>query len=110
EARNTAMLLTQDQEMIRDAMRDFVQGQIAPHAAQWDREHTFPREVHRGLAELGAYGICVPEEWGGAGLDYVSLALVLEEIAAGDGGTSTAISVTNCPVNAILMRYGNEAQ
>ena len=52
----------------------------------------------------------MPEEYGGAGLDYVTLALVLEEIAAGDGGTSTAISVTNCPVNAILMRYGNEAQ
>ena len=104
------MLLTQDQEMIRDAVRAFVQERIAPHAAQWDREHTFPHDVHRGLAELGAYGICVPEEWDGAGLDYVSLALVLEEIAAGDGGTSTAISVTNCPVNAILMRYGSEAQ
>ncbi|WP_313073697.1 acyl-CoA dehydrogenase family protein [Melaminivora sp.] len=104
------MLLTQDQEMIRDAMREFVQGQIAPHAAEWDRTHAFPHDVHRGLAELGAYGICVPEEYGGAGLDYVSLALVLEEIAAGDGGTSTAISVTNCPVNAILMRYGNEQQ
>ena len=104
------MLLTQDQEMIRGAMRDFVQEQIAPHAAQWDREHTFPRDVHQGLAQLGAYGICVPEGYGGAGLDYVSLALVLEEIAAGDGGTSTAISVTNCPVNAILMRYGSEAQ
>ena len=63
-----------------------------------------------GLAALGAYGICVPEEFGGADLDYVTLALVLEEIAAGDGGTSTAISVTNCPVNAILMRYGNAAQ
>ncbi|GAB2729943.1 acyl-CoA dehydrogenase family protein [Melaminivora jejuensis] len=96
--------------MIRDAVRAFVQERIAPHAAQWDREHTFPHDVHRGLAELGAYGICVPEEWDGAGLDYVSLALVLEEIAAGDGGTSTAISVTNCPVNAILMRYGSEAQ
>ena len=59
---------------------------------------------------MGAYGICVPEELGGAGLDYLTLALVLEEIAAGDGGTSTAISVTNCPVNAILMRYGNAAQ
>ena len=104
------MLLTQDQEMIQGAVREFVQGQIAPHAAQWDREHTFPREAHRGLAELGAYGICVPEEYGGAGLDYLSLALVLEEIAAGDGGTSTAISVTNCPVNAILMRYGSEEQ
>ena len=104
------MLLTQDQEMIRDAVRDFAREQLWPHAPQWDRDHTFPREAHQGLAALGAYGICVPEEYGGAGLDYVSLALVLEEIAAGDGGTSTAISVTNCPVNAIMMRYGNEAQ
>jgi hypothetical protein len=104
------MLLTPDQEMIRDAVRDFAREQLWPHAAQWDREHVFPREAHRGLAALGAYGICVPEEYGGAGLDYLSLALVLEEIAAGDGGTSTAISVTNCPVNAILMRYGSEAQ
>ena len=104
------MLLNQDQEMIRDALRDFVREQITPHAARWDKEHEFPKEVHQGLAALGAYGICVPEELGGAGLDYVSLALVLEEIAAGDGGTSTVISVTNCPVNAILMKYGNAGQ
>jgi len=104
------MLLTQDQTMVRDAVRDFVREQITPHAARWDKEHHFPRDVHQGLAQLGAYGICVPEQYGGAGLDYVTLALVLEEIAAGDGGTSTAISVTNCPVNAILMRYGSEAQ
>ncbi|MDM0042880.1 acyl-CoA dehydrogenase family protein [Variovorax dokdonensis] len=104
------MLLTPDQESIRDAVRAFSQEQLWPHAARWDREHAFPKEAHAGLAELGAYGICVPEEYGGAGLDYLTLALVLEEIAAGDGGTSTAISVTNCPVNAILMRYGNEAQ
>ncbi len=104
------MLLTPDQEMIRDAVRDFAREQLWPHAARWDREHHFPREAHRGLAALGAYGICVPDEFGGAGLDYVSLALVLEEVAAGDGGTSTAISVTNCPVNAILMRYGTDAQ
>ncbi|WP_087863625.1 acyl-CoA dehydrogenase family protein [Comamonas thiooxydans] len=104
------MLLNQDQEMIRDALRDFVREQITPHAARWDKEHEFPKDVHQGLAALGAYGICVPEELGGAGLDYVSLALVLEEIAAGDGGTSTVISVTNCPVNAILMKYGNAGQ
>jgi hypothetical protein len=104
------MLLTPDQEMIRDAVRDFAREQLWPNAARWDREHVFPREAHQGLAALGAYGICVPEEYGGAGLDYLSLAVVLEEIAAGDGGTSTAISVTNCPVNAILMRYGSEAQ
>ena len=104
------MLLTQDQEMIRDAVRDFAKAELWPHAARWDKEHYFPQEAHQGLAALGAYGICVPEDWGGADLDYVTLALVLEEIAAGDGGTSTAISVTNCPVNAILMRYGNAQQ
>jgi len=104
------MLLTQDQEMIRDAVRAFATEQLWPHAPRWDKEHTFPKEAHQGLAALGAYGICVPEAYGGANLDYLTLALVLEEIAAGDGGTSTAISVTNCPVNAILMRYGSEAQ
>ena len=104
------MLLTQDQEMIRDAVRAFAQAELWPNAARWDKEHCFPKEAHQGLAALGAYGICVPEEFGGANLDYLTLALVLEEIAAGDGGTSTAISVTNCPVNAILMRYGNPAQ
>ena len=104
------MLLTPDHEAIRDAVRDFSQRELWPHAAGWDREHTFPHAAHQGLAALGAYGICVPEEHGGAGMDYLSLALVLEEIAAGDGGTSTAISVTNCPVNAILLRYGNAQQ
>ena len=104
------MLLTQDQKMIRDAVRAFAQEELWPHAAQWDRDHTFPRQAHKGLAALGCYGICVPEEYGGAGLDYLTLSLVLEEIAAGDGGTSTAISVTNCPYNAILMKYGTQAQ
>lgn len=104
------MLLTQDQEMIREAVRDFARAELWPHAARWDQAHHFPREAHQGLAALGAYGICVPEELGGAGLDYLSLSLVLEEIAAGDGGTSTAISVTNCPVNAILMKHGNAQQ
>ncbi|HUR88285.1 MAG TPA: acyl-CoA dehydrogenase family protein [Ramlibacter sp.] len=104
------MLLTQDHEMIRDAVRAFAKEELWPNAARWDRERSFPREAHKGLAALGAYGICVPEEYGGAALDYLTLALVLEEIAAGDGGTSTAISVTNCPVNAILLRYGNDAQ
>ncbi|MCD8514450.1 MAG: acyl-CoA dehydrogenase family protein [Burkholderiaceae bacterium] len=104
------MLLTQDQEMIRDAVRAFAQEELWPNAAKWDKEHHFPKDAHRGLAALGCYGICVPESYGGAGLDYLTLALVLEEIAAGDGGVSTTISVTNCPVNAILMRYGNESQ
>jgi butyryl-CoA dehydrogenase len=104
------LILNDDQIQVRDAVRAFAQAELWPQAAKWDREHHFPAEAHRGLAALGAYGICVPEEFGGAGLDYLTLALVIEEIAAGDGGTSTAISVTNCPVNAILMRYGDAAQ
>jgi butyryl-CoA dehydrogenase len=104
------MLLTPDQTMVRDAVRDFAQTELWPHAAEWDKTHHFPKTAHQGLAALGCYGICVPEAQGGAGLDYLTLALVLEEIAAGDGGTSTVISVTNCPVNAILMMYGNPAQ
>jgi alkylation response protein AidB-like acyl-CoA dehydrogenase len=96
--------------MILDAVRDFAQRELWPHAAEWDKTHHFPKAAHQGLAALGAYGICVPESLGGAGLDYLTLALVLEEIAAGDGGVSTTISVTNCPVNAILMMYGNAAQ
>jgi alkylation response protein AidB-like acyl-CoA dehydrogenase len=104
------MLLSPEQEMIRDALRDFAQRELAPNAARWDREHAFPQDALRGLAALGAYGICVPESYGGAGLDYVSLALALEEIAAGDGATSTIVSVNNCPVCAILLAWGSEAQ
>ena len=104
------MLLNPDQLQIRDAVRAFALEQLWPHAAAWDQGHIFPKEAHQGLAALGCYGICVPEALGGVGLDTLTLALVLEEIAAGDGGVSTTISVTNCPVNAILLRYGSAVQ
>jgi butyryl-CoA dehydrogenase len=104
------MVLSEQHEMIRDALRSFSQERLAPNAARWDKEHHFPQEELKGLAALGAFGVAVPEELGGAGLDYVSLALVLEEIAAGDGGTSTVISVNNCPVCSIAMMYANDAQ
>ena len=104
------MILNNDQKQVQEAVRDFSVRELWPNAAAWDKSHAFPVEAHKGLAALGAYGICVPDDLGGAGLDYLSLAVVIEEIAAGDGGTSTAISVTNCPVNAILMRYGTAAQ
>jgi hypothetical protein len=104
------MLLNDDQRMIRDAVREFVRGEIAPHAAQWDKLCTFPREALAGLAALGCYGVAVPERWGGAGLDYTTLALILEEIAAGDGATSTIVSVNNCPVCSILAAWADDAQ
>jgi butyryl-CoA dehydrogenase len=104
------MVLSEQHEMIRDALRAFSQERLVPNAARWDREHHFPQQELKELAALGAFGVVVPEELGGAGLDYVSLSLVLEEIAAGDGGTSTIISVNNCPVCSIGMTYANPEQ
>ncbi len=104
------MILSEQHQMIRDALRDFSQQQLAPNAAAWDRDRTFPADALKQLAALGAFGVAVPEELGGAGLDYLALALVLEEIAAGDGGTSTVISVNNCPVCSIGMAYATAAQ
>ncbi len=104
------MILSEEHQMIRDALRAFSQERLAPNAARWDSEHHFPKEELKELAQLGAFGVAVPEQYGGAGLDYVALALVLEEIAAGDGGTSTVISVNNCPVCSIGMTYASEAQ
>ena len=104
------MILTEEHQMIRDALRSYAQERLAPNAARWDKEHYFPKDELKELAGLGAFGVAVPEQYGGAGLDYVSLALVLEEIAAGDGGTSTIISVNNCPVCSIAMMYASEEQ
>ena len=104
------MILSQEQEMIRDAMRDFSQERLAPFAGEWDRNHTFPAEALKELAALGAMGVVVPEDWGGAGMDYMSLVLMLEEIAAGDGATSTIVSVQNSLACGITMKYGSDAQ
>ena len=104
------MILSEEQRLIRDTMRAFARERLAPHAARWDREHHFPREELAALGELGALGMVVPEAWGGAGTDYVSLALALEEIAAGDGATSTIVSVQNSVVCGPILAFGTEAQ
>jgi len=104
------MILDDDHRAVQEAVRSYVQAEIAPHAARWDREAHFPKAELQGLAALGCYGVAVPTEYDGAGLDYLALAVILEEIAAGDGATSTIVSVNNCPVCSILMAWANEAQ
>src|SRR6218665_2232263 len=104
------MLLSEDHRAVQDAVRTYIQDQIAPKAAGWDKSHHFPAEELKGLAALGCYGVAVPTEYDGAGLDYLALSIILEEIAAGDGATSTVVSVNNCPVCSILMAFGNEDQ
>ena len=104
------MRLTDEQRQIRDTLREFAARELAPHAATWDREHRFPRAALRGLGALGALGIVVPEALGGAGLDYVSLAVAMEEIAAGDGATSTIVGVQNSVVCGPVAAFGSERQ
>ncbi|OWT63947.1 acyl-CoA dehydrogenase family protein [Candidimonas nitroreducens] len=104
------MILSQEQEMVRDAMRAFAQERLVPYAADWDRNHTFPADALREFGKLGGMGMCVSEEWGGAGLDTMCLVLALEEVAAGDGATSTIVSVQNSLVCGILSRYGGMGQ
>src|SRR5436190_20484616 len=103
------MLLSSQHEMLRATVRAFAMKELAPHAARWDRENHFPREALQGLGAMGLYAVAVPEEQGGAGMDYTSLALAIEEISAGDGATSTIVSVTNL-VAGILNGFGSAAQ
>jgi len=104
-------MLTEEQVQIRDTARAFAQERLAPNGAKWDRgEGVPPRDVFAEMGQLGFMGMCVPEEWGGAGADFTSYVLALEEIAAGDGGVSTVMSVNNSPVGAALNTYGTAAQ
>lgn len=104
------MLLTDTQEQIRDAARDFARERLAPGAAKRDAAHAFPRGELTEMGELGFMGMLVPEEWGGSDLGMVAYALVLEEIAAGDGACSTILSVHSSVGCAPILRFGNDDQ
>ena len=103
-------LLSEEQRMIRDMARDFAQAKIAPAAEAWEAAGAIPEDILSEMGALGLMGMTVPEEWGGAGTDYVSYALALTEIAAGDGGLSTCMSVNNSPVCAAILANGSDEQ
>ncbi|WP_374336367.1 acyl-CoA dehydrogenase family protein [Leeia sp.] len=104
------MLLNEDQRLIRDAVRDYAQHELWPTAAERDRSHRFPHEELQALASMGLFGLTVPTEWGGAGLDYLSAAVALEEVAAGDGAISTILSVQNSVVCGPVLHFGTPEQ
>ena len=104
------MILTEEQRLIRDTARSYAREHIAPYAAQWDRDATFPAEALSGLAELGFYGMLVPEQHGGCDIGYVAAALVLEEIGVADAACSTIVSVTNSVGCMPLLQYGTAQQ
>lgn len=102
------MILTEEQILIRETVRQYIQAKVAPFAADWDRNSSFPTQQLKEMGDLGLYGMVVPEEWGGSNLGYVALALAIEEIAAGDGACSTILSVQNSVVCGPLLSYGSD--
>jgi butyryl-CoA dehydrogenase len=104
------MLLTEEQEQVRDIAREFAQHSLLPHSAEWDSQAVFPREAMRELGKLGFMGMTVPVEWDGTGSDHVAYALALEEIAAGDGAVSTIMSGHNSVGCMPLVQYGSPEQ
>jgi alkylation response protein AidB-like acyl-CoA dehydrogenase len=102
--------LTQDQKEIQALTRDFATAEIEPHAGQWDRDHHFPRDLFGKLAELGLMGACVPEEYGGAGVDFLSYILVLEELSRADAGVGVTVAVHTSAVTLPLLAYGTDEQ
>jgi alkylation response protein AidB-like acyl-CoA dehydrogenase len=102
--------LTQDQKEIQSLTREFARAEIDPHAAQWDREHHFPRDLFAKLAELGLMGACVPEEYGGAGADFLSYILVLEELSRADAGVGVTVAVHTSAVTLPILTYGTDEQ
>ena len=103
------MILTEQQEMIRESAARFAEGRLAPNVRAWEAAGAVDPAALREMGELGFMGMTVPEAYNGAGLDYVSYALALIEIAAGDGAVSTIMSVNNAPVCAILQSAASEA-
>ncbi|HUE56584.1 MAG TPA: acyl-CoA dehydrogenase family protein [Candidatus Udaeobacter sp.] len=102
--------LKDHQKLIRDTVRQFMETEVRPFVKEFEKEERFPMEPLKKLGEMGCCGMLMPEPWGGAGLDTVSYALMLEEVARVFTAMSTAISVTNSAVQAPLLLFGNEAQ
>jgi len=103
------MRLTEEQILLRDTARAFAQKELAPHAAEWDRDARFPKEALAELGRLGFMGMLVPPEYGGAGAGYLGYATAIEEIAAGDGATSTIVAVNSLSC-AVVLGFGSEEQ
>ncbi|HEX2085455.1 MAG TPA: acyl-CoA dehydrogenase family protein [Solirubrobacteraceae bacterium] len=102
--------LTDEQQEIRALARRFGEEVIAPHAATWDREHRFPREVFEQLGELGLMGVCVPDRWAGAGADYLSYVLVLEELSRADAGVGVTLAVHTGAGTLPIVQHGTDEQ
>jgi len=104
------LVLDPEQQMVKDTAREFATRELEPHARDWDEGHTFPRDMFDRMAEIGFAGMTVPEEYGGAGADYVSYILMLEEINRIVPALGTVLSVHNSLVNVAVLKFGTDEQ
>jgi alkylation response protein AidB-like acyl-CoA dehydrogenase len=102
--------LTADQREIQQLAREVASAEIEPHAAEWDRQHRFPRELVARLGELGLLGVCIPDEYGGAGADFLSYILVLEELSRADAGVGVTVAVHTSAVTLPILTFGTDEQ
>jgi alkylation response protein AidB-like acyl-CoA dehydrogenase len=102
--------LSPDQREIQALARDFARAEIEPHASDWDGEHRFPRELYGKLAELGLMGVCVPEEYGGSGADFLAYILVLEELSRADAGVGVTVAVHTSAATLPILAFGTDEQ
>jgi alkylation response protein AidB-like acyl-CoA dehydrogenase len=102
--------LSADQREIQALSRDFANEQIQPNASEWDRAHAFPRELLTQLGQLGLLGVCIPEEYGGAGADFLSYVLVLEELSRADAGVGVTVAVHTSAATLPILTFGTEEQ
>jgi alkylation response protein AidB-like acyl-CoA dehydrogenase len=102
--------LTPEQREIQALAREFATAEIEPHASDWDRDHGFPRELLGKLGDLGLMGVCVPEEYGGAGADFLSYILVIEELSRADAGVGVTVAVHTSACSMPLLQFGTEEQ
>lgn len=101
---------SEEQKMLRKTVRDFVDKEIIPHIRDWDRQGKFDQNIYKRLAELGLMGVCIPEKYGGSGMDYNSLAIICEELERGDTAFRTAVSVHTGLNSMTLLQWGSEEQ
>ena len=102
--------LSPEQREIKALAREFAEAEIEPNATEWDREHRFPRAIFAKLAELGLMGVCIPEELGGAGADFLSYILVLEELSRADAGVGVTVAVHTSAVTLPILTFGTDEQ
>src|SRR2546429_6453645 len=102
--------LSADQREIQSLAREFARAEIEPNASEWDRAHGFPRELFGKLAKLGFLGVCIPDEYGGAGADFLSYILVLEELSRADAGVGVTVAVHTSAATLPILTFGTEEQ